>query len=79
MSIKAAAMMFATGILVACASDDPGAGAPNMALACQTTSCACVGERESVLRKAKTTDVLWRTNGDAYCPKGFTLENSAKK
>lgn len=79
MPFKAAAMMLAMGILAACAGKDSGAGGPDMALACQTTSCACVGESGSLLSKAKTTEVLWRTNGDAYCPKDFTLEKSAKK
>ncbi len=79
MPIKTAAIIFAMGILVSCASNDPGASGPNMALACQTTSCACVGKSESFMRKAKTTKVLWRVNGDAHCPKGFTLEKATKK
>ena len=78
MPIKAVAMMFGMGVLAACASGDPGASAPNMALACQTTFCACVGKSDSFLRKAKTTEVLWRLNGDAYCPTEFTLEKVKK-
>jgi hypothetical protein len=79
MPFKPAAIMLVTGFLVACASDEPGASGPNMALACQTTNCACVGETESLFRKAKTADVLWRANGDAYCPKGFALEKIKRK
>jgi hypothetical protein len=79
MPAKATLIALAMGILAACASEDPGASPENMALACQTMSCACVAQEKSLLRKAKTTDILWKTNGDAYCPKDFVLEKAAKK
>ena len=79
MPVKTTLIALAMGVLAACASEDPGASPENMALACQTMSCACVTEDKSLLRKDKTTEILWRTNGDAYCPKGFALEKSAKK
>ena len=79
MPIKAAITVLAMLTLAACASDDAASSAANMALACQTMNCACVKESGSLLRKDKFTAVLWKTNGDAYCPKGFALKNSAKK
>ncbi len=48
--------------------------APNLALACQTMACTCATETGSLFRKTKTTEILWRANGDAYCPQGFVLE-----
>lgn len=79
MGIKTVIVALAMGTLAACARTDPAENAANMALACQTANCACVGQDKSLIRKDKTTAVLWKTNGDAYCPKGFDLEKSAKK
>mgnify|MGYP005675178091 CR=1 FL=1 len=79
MWFKAMAMALAIGTLAACAGEDPVANAEKMALACQTATCACVAENQSMLRKDKTTDVLWKANGDAHCPKGFALEKVIKK
>ncbi len=79
MWFKAMIVALAMGALAACAGDDPGANAGKMALACQTATCACVSEKKSMLRKDKTTDVLWKANGDAHCPKGFALEKVVKK
>ena len=47
---------------------------PNLALACQTMECTCSAQTGSLFRKTKTTELLWRSNGDAYCPEGFVLE-----
>jgi hypothetical protein len=79
MPIKAAIAVLAMLMIASCAGDDPGKGAANMALACQTTPCKCVSEDSSLLRKAKTTEILWKSNGDAHCPKGFNLEKAAKE
>ena len=78
MPIKAAAVVLAAWMIVSCASDDPGKSAANMAVACQTTICKCVSEIKSLLRRDKTADALWKSNGDAFCPKGFNLEKAAK-
>ena len=48
--------------------------APNLALACQTMACTCSAETSTLFGRTKTTEILWRANGDAYCPKGFVLE-----
>ena len=47
---------------------------PNLALACQTMACTCSAETGRLFGKTKTTEILWRANGDAYCPDGFALE-----
>lgn len=77
MAIKVVFITLALVILAACSGQKPGAA--NMALACQTTPCACVSENKSLLRKDKIVDVLWKINGDAFCPKGFALEKTAEK
>jgi hypothetical protein len=76
---KSPFIVVAMGILAACANAGNGTKAARMALACQTTDCACVSESKSLLRKDRTTDVLWQKNGDAYCPTGFALEKVVEK
>jgi hypothetical protein len=46
---------------------------PALTLACQTAPCECVAAVQRVGRKPATTDILWRPNGDAYCPPDFVL------
>ena len=48
--------------------------AVNLALACQTMACTCSAETGRLFGRTETTEILWRANGDAYCPKGFVLE-----
>ena len=62
--------------LAACGSTERAGGerVPNLALACQTTACTCSAVTGSLFEKTKTAEILWRANGDAYCPKGFALE-----
>ena len=71
-SLAAALPLF----LAACGGTEHAAGkrAPNLALACQTMACACSAVSGSLFGKTETTGILWRANGDAYCPKGFVLE-----
>ena len=50
------------------------AGDPDLALACELRTCACLAENASIFAtKRETTDILWRDNGEAYCPEGFVL------
>lgn len=55
--------------LAGCASGDRGISNP--ALACQTTKCICVQSDPGIFKKPETSAILWRENGDAYCPEGF--------
>jgi hypothetical protein len=47
---------------------------PRLALACQTTACECVAAGQRIGRKPATAEMLWRPNGDAYCPPDFVLQ-----
>ena len=61
-------------LLAACAGGQTGPGAPNLALACQTMDCVCSEKSRGLFRAPRSAEVLWRANGDAYCPEGFVLE-----
>ena len=52
---------------------------PKVALACQTMDCTCSAETGSIFERKAAAEVLWRANGDAYCPEGFVLEPVRKK
>ncbi len=76
--IRIIASLALAGVLAACASKEE-AKPPDMALACQTMTCQCTETKAAFLRSSKTTPILWRKNGDAYCPKGFGLERSKEQ
>ena len=59
-------------LTVACAG---GEAEPevDMALACQLTACVCAGEDKLFFERVEPEPVLWRDNGDAYCPEGLEL------
>lgn len=60
--------------LAACASKTSELeGTPRMAEACQLRSCACVASGIAIFSARERTEVLWRRNGEAYCPDGFDL------
>lgn len=64
------ALAAATGLLAGCQSAPPQ---PDLALACQTRSCRCLEPDTPLFTKRKEADILWRANGDAYCPEKFIL------
>jgi hypothetical protein len=48
-----------------------------LASACQIVTCVCQKTHDSILprfTKDEPQDVLWRENGTAYCPEGYTLQ-----
>ncbi len=51
---------------------------PSLALACQTTKCVCTPQNWSFPAKYESAPVLWRLNGDAYCPDGHVLKRAGK-
>ena len=63
-----AALMLGLG---ACQQPEPAA---ELAIGCQVKGCSCVGARSSFFGPPETHEVLWRDNGEAYCPDGFRLE-----
>ena len=70
-----AGVVFAYAILASCGtfSSDPDA-VPQLHLACQTVECECRDEKTALFTDRKITEIVWRLNGDATCPKGFVLE-----
>lgn len=77
MAVRATALASLTAVLflaAACGSSEtPEQEAERMALACQTKFCACEQERVGILTKVERVPILWRLNGDAYCPEGYVL------
>ena len=53
---------------------DTAKGPPQLHLACQTVECECLGQRKDLFSDRRTTEIIWRLNGDATCPPGYTLE-----
>jgi len=72
-TIHIAVSLFAVAVLAACGSSGPKV-VPQLHLTCQTVECECRGEKTSLFSDRETTEILWRLNGDASCPKGFVLE-----
>lgn len=58
-------------LLAACAGDRKGD--PNLAVACALKPCECTPEGAF---GGDPAPVLWRENGDAYCPEGYALRLS---
>tara|TARA_R110000868_G_scaffold70902_3_gene208165 strand:+ start:4576 stop:4869 length:294 start_codon:yes stop_codon:yes gene_type:complete len=66
-------ILVAGTVLAACGSSRPDA-VPQLHLACQTVECECRDEKIPLFEDRKTTEIVWRQNGDATCPIGFVLE-----
>lgn len=72
---RPAGVILATTLLASCGSGSAiPKGPPQLHLACQTVECECRGERNSIFAERETAEIVWRQNGDATCPPGFTLE-----
>ena len=54
--------------------NDTAKGPRLLHLACQTVECDCRAGNESMFGDRKTTEIVWRRNGDATCPAGYVLE-----
>lgn len=67
--------LMAAALLSACSKTGVAPKIPlQMHLACQTIDCRCLGERPNVFSDRKIANIVWQLNGDATCPKGFSLE-----
>lgn len=72
-------VLLAAALLASCSSGgDKVKRPPQLHLACQTVECECRGERSNLFADRETTEIVWRRNGDATCPKGFVLERVSK-
>lgn len=70
-------VVFATFLLASCGSSsvlNTSDAVPQLHLACQTVECECRDEKTALFKDRETTEIVWRLNGDATCPKGFVLE-----
>ena len=50
----------------------------DLSLACQLEKCVCVHPDRPFYLKSEPQPVLWKENGDAYCPDGLALELADK-
>lgn len=66
-------VIFAAAIVASCGGGSDSS-VPQLHLACQTVECECRDEKTALFKDRKTTEIVWRLNGDATCPKGFLLE-----
>jgi len=48
---------------------------PTLKVACAVRKCECRTREPGMFRNADRVPVLWRKNGDAYCPEGFVLHS----
>ena len=65
-------LLFAAAAVSACSSKGSHAE-DRLAGACQVRKCACGPEGWSPFMAGGNVPVLWRENGDAYCPDGYVL------
>ena len=54
---------------------------PGMELKCQMTECICAPAQATfpALPGITSVSVLWKQNGDAYCPQDYVLRKAPKK
>ncbi len=57
--------------LLACTSDAEVQS--RLEIACAVKKCECVSKEAVVFSTPERQDVLWQSNGNAYCPEGFAL------
>ena len=69
--LRVAVSMAVLAALCACTRDT----IRGLELRCQTTKCVCIKQVVSFpeVPGGDRTEVLWRDNGDAYCPDGYVL------
>lgn len=58
--------------LAAC--EVPAETNPDNKYACQTEHCVCEPEELTLFNRGETVPILWRENGEAYCPEGHVLK-----
>ena len=64
-------------VLVACSAERETK--PSLAGACQLGPCVCADTKALFWQTANTVPLLWRENGDAYCPPDYALLRVPKK
>ena len=69
---KLALLGLALALLAGCTSQE--AKQKDLALACQLKPCICTEPKRIFLAEGDPQPVLWKQNGDAYCPEGLQLK-----
>ena len=64
-------------VLVACSAERETNS--SLAGACQLGPCVCADTKALFWQTAKTVPLLWRENGEAYCPPDHALLRVPKK
>ena len=64
-------------LTAACSTEDKDS-AVNLSLACQLEKCICAHPDRPFFKRPEPEPVLWKKNGDAYCPEGLALEFADK-
>ncbi len=59
-------------LLAACAEREESN--VDLTLTCQLSKCICAGPEKLFLQEDEPEPLLWRENGDAYCPDGLELK-----
>ena len=66
--------------LSACSRENVNtANSAALSLACQTIKCKCLTAKDNAFGGLKSAKILWRPNGDATCPVGYSLQKSQRK
>lgn len=71
-------VLSATLALTAACNTAENEHALNLPLACQLEKCVCAHPDRHFYEKPNPEPVLWKENGDAYCPEGLVLEQAKK-
>ncbi len=58
-------------LLLACTSDAEVQS--RLEVACAVKKCQCISTEPVIFSTPERQDVLWQSNGNAYCPEGFAL------
>lgn len=66
------AIFLAAMALAACAGDETAES--DMRLTCQLSKCVCAAPERVFLAGEPPKEVQWTSNGDAYCPAGYSLK-----
>jgi hypothetical protein len=61
-------------LMTACAGEEEST--VDLTLACQLSKCVCSHRDRPFFEEKEPEPVLWRENGDAYCPDGLELKLS---
>ena len=64
---------FSAGMaLAACAGDETAQR--DMRLTCQLNKCVCAAPERAFLAGEPPKEVQWTSDGDAFCPEGYSLK-----